>query len=105
MGGSAVHAAYYQVASQQYFSSAFAEPYRSSPKRMKALYRGYARCRQLLSNAKLPSQICMATDHECFYVWLTAEFQMYLVVVRGTSTGVIGQFYQWVKSQEKNIFV
>merc|ERR1711974_288105 len=69
------------------------------------VFRSYGRCRALLRKAKLPSQICIATDHECFYVSLAAEFHMYLAVPRGISTGVIGQFYQWVKSQEAHIFV
>lgn len=59
----------------------------------------------LLKNAKLPSQICIATDHECFYVSLAAEFHIYLTVPRGISTGVIGLFYQWVKCQEAHLFL
>lgn len=99
-----IHAAYFIPTLQQYFSSAVAPEYRTR-RRAKMLFRNYGRCRVLLRNAKTPSQICMATDHECFYVSLAAEFHMYLAVPRGISTGVIGQFYQWVKSQEAHIFL
>lgn len=99
-----IHAAYYAPTTQQYFSSAVAQPYQAR-KRMKTLFRNYGRCRQLLKNAKMPSQICVATDHECFYVSLAAEYQLYLAVPRGISTGVISQFYQWVKTQEAHLFL
>jgi len=99
-----IHAAYYVPSSQQYFSSSIAVPYQSR-RRAKALFRGYGQCKLLLRTAKLPSQICIATDHECFFVSLTADFHIYLAVPRGISTGVIGQFYQWVKSQESSLFL
>jgi hypothetical protein len=99
-----IHAAYFMPASQQFFSSAISLPYRSR-RRTKMLFRSYGRCRLLLKNAKMPSQICIATDHECFYVSLAAEFHIYLTVPRGISTGVIGLFYQWVKSQEAHLFL
>jgi len=101
---STIHAAYFVPSLQQYFSSAVAPPYRSR-KRTKVLFRNYGRCRQLLRNTKQPCQICVATDHECFYVFLAAEFHLYLAVPRGTSTGVIGQLYQWFKSQESHILL
>jgi len=99
-----IHAAYFNPVSQQYFSSMIASPYRSR-RRTKMLFRSYGRCRLLLSSARMPSQICIATDHECFYVSFTAEFHIYLTVPRGISTGVIGQFYQWIKSQEAYLFL
>lgn len=99
-----IHAAYFIPSSQQFFSSSIALPYRSR-RRTKMLFRSYGRCRLLLKNAKLPSQICIATDHECFYVSLAAEFHIYLTVPRGISTGVIGLFYQWVKCQEAHLFL
>jgi len=99
-----IHAAYYVPSSQQFFSSAIAAPYRNR-RRTKILFRSYGRCRLLLRNARMPSQICIATDHECFYVSLAAEFHIYLTVPRGISTGVIGQFYQWIKSQEAYLFL
>jgi hypothetical protein len=99
-----IHAAYFQPGSQQYFSSSVFDRYRSR-RRVKMLFRNYSRCRMLLRTAKMPSQICIATDHECFYVWLTAEFHMYLAVPRGISTGIIGQFYQWIKTQEQHCFL
>merc|ERR1712182_103557 len=89
-----IHSSFFLLSSQQFFSSSISEAYRSR-RRTKMLMRSYGRCRQLLRNTKLPSQICIATDHECFYVWLTTEFHMYLSVPRGISTGVVGQFYQW----------
>eukprot|EP00413_Alexandrium_margalefii_P024788 CAMPEP_0204555812 /NCGR_PEP_ID=MMETSP0661-20131031/29119_1 /ASSEMBLY_ACC=CAM_ASM_000606 /TAXON_ID=109239 /ORGANISM="Alexandrium margalefi, Strain AMGDE01CS-322" /LENGTH=277 /DNA_ID=CAMNT_0051562911 /DNA_START=15 /DNA_END=844 /DNA_ORIENTATION=- len=82
-----IHAAYFVPSLQQYFSSSIAVPYQSR-RRTKALFRGYGRCRLLLRTAKMPSQICIATDHECFYVSLTADFHIYLAVPRGISTGV-----------------
>merc|ERR1712019_210450 len=91
-----IHAAYYIPSLQQYFSSAIAQTYQSK-RRTKMLFRCYGRCRLLLRTAKMPSQICIATDHECFYVSLSAEFHMYLSVPRGISTGVIGQFFEWIK--------
>merc|ERR1712070_929440 len=94
-----IHAAYFVPSLQQVFSSEISPAYRSR-RRTKMLFRAYGRCRLLLKNAKMPSQICIATDHECFYVSLAAEFHIYLTVPRGISTGVIGLFYQWVKSQE-----
>lgn len=99
-----IHAAYFLPLSHQYFSSSVSEAYRSRG-HIKMLFRNYGRCRLLLRNARLPSEICIATDHECFYVWLTTEFHMYLAVPRGISTGVIGQFYRWVKKQEKHLFL
>mmetsp|Transcript_1500 Transcript_1500/g.2543 ORF Transcript_1500/g.2543 Transcript_1500/m.2543 type:complete len:100 (+) Transcript_1500:1-300(+) len=91
-------------ASQQFFSSAISPPYRTR-RRCKMLFRNYGRCRLLLKNAKLPSQICIATDHECFFVSLAAEFHIYMTVPRGISTGIIALFYQWVKSQEAYLFL
>merc|ERR1712217_113007 len=99
-----IHAAYFVPSLQQFFSSSIAAPY-NSRRRRKMLFRSYGRCRHLLRNAKIPSQICIATDHECFYVSLATEYHLYLAVPRGISTGVIGQFYQWVKSQEAHIFL
>jgi len=99
-----IHAAYFIPSQQQFFSSAIAPHYRSRRK-AKMLFRSYGRCRLLLRSAKMPSQICIATDHECFYVSLASEFHIYLAVPRGISTGVIGQFYQWIKSQEAHIFL
>lgn len=99
-----IHAAYYVPSLQQFFSSSIAAPYHTR-RRRKMLFRSYGRCRLLLRTAKMPSQICIATDHECFYVSLAAEYHLYLAVPRGISTGVIGQFYQWVKSQEAHIFL
>merc|ERR1712110_621103 len=94
-----IHAAYFHPATQQFFSSCVSTPYQPR-RRTKMLFRSYGRCRLLLRNAKMPSQVCIATDHECFYVHISAEYHVYLAVPRGISTGVIGQFYQWVKSQE-----
>lgn len=99
-----IHAAYYIPSMQQFFSSAIAAPYRAR-RRTKMLFRSYGRCRQLLRSARLPCQICIATDHECFYVSIAPEFHIYLAVPRGISTGVIGQFYQWMRSQESHIFM
>ncbi|CAE7946470.1 Vacuolar fusion protein MON1-like A [Symbiodinium microadriaticum] len=99
-----IHAAYYVPALQQYFSSQIAEAYQSR-RRVKMLFRNYGRCRQLLRNAKVPCQICVATDHECFYVSMAADYQLFLSVPRGISTGVIAQFYHWVRSQESHIFL
>merc|ERR1712129_479581 len=99
-----IHAAYFVPSLQQYFSSSVAPPYQTR-RRTKTLFRTYGRCRLLLRSAKMPSQICIATDHECFYVSLTAEYHMYLAVPRGISTGVINQFYQWIKSQETHLFL
>jgi len=99
-----IHAAYFVPSMQQYFSSAVAPAY-CTRRRTKMLFRYYGRCRALLRHAKMPSQICFATDHECFYVSLANEYQMYLAVPRGISMAVIGQFYQWVKAQEAHIFV
>ncbi|CAK0810895.1 unnamed protein product, partial [Prorocentrum cordatum] len=103
--GDIIHAAYFVPSLQQFFSSSIAPPYRSR-RRAKMLFRCYGRCRLLLRNAtKLPAQICIATDHECFYAYLAVDHQLYLAVPRGISTGVIGQFYQWMKSQEAHIFL
>jgi len=102
--GDIIHAAYFVPSLQQFFSSSIAPPYQSR-RRAKMLFRSYGRCRLLLRNAKIPAQICIATDHECFYAYLAADHQLYLAVPRGISTGVIGQFYQWVKSQEAHIFL
>lgn len=99
-----IHAAYFVPASGQFFSSAIAPPYRSR-RRTKMLFRSYGRCRYLLRTAKLPSQICVATDHECFFVSVAAEFHIYMTVPRGISTTVIQQFYQWIKSQEAYLFL
>lgn len=99
-----IHAAYYIPSLQQYFTSAV-KPENSTRRQVKMLFRNYGRCRNLLRGAKQPSQICIATDHECFYVSLATDFHMYLAVPRGISTGVIGQFYQWVKTQEAHIFM
>ncbi|CAE7556873.1 MON1 [Symbiodinium natans] len=99
-----IHAAYYVPALQQYFSSQITEAYQSR-RRVKMLFRNYGRCRQLLRNAKVPCQICVATDHECFYVSMAADYQLFLSVPRGISTGVIAQFYHWVRSQESHIFL
>ncbi|CAE8693545.1 unnamed protein product [Polarella glacialis] len=99
-----IHAAYYALGIQQYFSSAVAPSYRTR-RRVKMLIRNYGRCRLLLRSAKVPCQICVATDHECFYVYLAAEYQVFLAVPRGISVGVIGQFYQWVRNQETHIFL
>lgn len=99
-----IHAAYFVPSLQQVFSSEISPPYRSR-RRTKMLFRAYGRCRVLLRTAKMPSQICIATDHECFYVSISPEFHMYLAVPRGISTGVIGQFYQWVRAQEAHIFL
>mmetsp|Transcript_39057 Transcript_39057/g.107605 ORF Transcript_39057/g.107605 Transcript_39057/m.107605 type:complete len:620 (+) Transcript_39057:230-2089(+) len=99
-----IHAAYFVPSLQQFFSSAIAAPHQTR-RRTKMLFRTYGHCRQLLQNAKQPCQICVATDHECFYAFLAAEFHLYLAVPRGTSTRVIGQLYQWFKSQEAHIFL
>jgi len=99
-----IHAAYFVPSLGQLFSSAIAPDYQSK-KQTKMLFRSYGRCRLLLRNAKMPSQVCIATDNECFYVSLHAEFHMYLTVPRGISTAVIRQFYQWVKIQEPHIFL
>mmetsp|Transcript_19865 Transcript_19865/g.46462 ORF Transcript_19865/g.46462 Transcript_19865/m.46462 type:complete len:526 (+) Transcript_19865:57-1634(+) len=99
-----IHAAYYMPALQQYFSSRIAEPYQSR-RRVKMVFRNYGRCRQLLRSAKVPCQVCVATDHECFYVSMAADYQLFLSVPRGISTGVIAQFYHWVRSQESHIFL
>jgi len=99
-----IHAAYYSPTLQQYFSSAISKPYQTR-RRVKMLFRNYGRCRQLLRTAKVPSQVCVATDHECYYVSISSEYHLYLAVPRGISTGVIGQFYQWVRSQEPHIFL
>eukprot|EP00933_Yihiella_yeosuensis_P045368 TRINITY_DN4073_c0_g2_i6.p1 TRINITY_DN4073_c0_g2~~TRINITY_DN4073_c0_g2_i6.p1 ORF type:complete len:410 (+),score=63.57 TRINITY_DN4073_c0_g2_i6:417-1646(+) len=99
-----IHASYYVTSSQQYFSSAISQPYQTR-RRCKMLFRNYGRCRLLLKHAKVPSQICMATDHECFYVCIAAEYQIYLAVPRGIHTGVIVQFLQWIKSQEAHLFL
>jgi len=99
-----IHAAYFVPSLQQYFSSSVAPPYQTR-RRTKTLFRTYGRCRLLLRSAKMPSQICIATDHECFYVSLREEYHMYLAVPRGISTGVINQFYQWIKSQESHLFL
>jgi len=99
-----IHAAYFVPSLQQYFSSAVAPEYRTR-RRTKTLFRNYGRCRGLLRNAKLPSHICIATDHECFYVSMAADFQVYLTVPRGISTKVIGEFMQWVKAQDSHIFL
>lgn len=99
-----IHAAYFVPSLQQYFSSSIAPPHQSR-RRTKVLFRSYGRCRQLLRRAKQPCQICVATDHECFCVFMAPECHLYLTVPRGTSTGVIGQLYQWFKSQEAHIFL
>lgn len=99
-----LHAAYYMPSSQQLFSSAIAPAYRTR-RRTKLLFRMYGRCRLLLRSAKQPAQICIATEYECFYVSVAAEFHVYLAVPRGISTGVIGQMYQWIRCQESHIFI
>lgn len=99
-----IHAAYYVPALQQFFSSAIAPQYRSR-RRTKMLFRMYGRCRYLLRTAKLPSHISVATDHECFVVSLASEVQLYLAVPRGISTGVVTQFYNWIKVQEPHLFL
>eukprot|EP00927_Polykrikos_kofoidii_P015732 TRINITY_DN17027_c0_g4_i1.p1 TRINITY_DN17027_c0_g4~~TRINITY_DN17027_c0_g4_i1.p1 ORF type:complete len:772 (-),score=137.59 TRINITY_DN17027_c0_g4_i1:56-2311(-) len=99
-----IHAAYFLPSVQQFFSSAIA-PYHDTRRRSKMLFRSYGRCRALLRKAKRPAQICVATDHECFYVFLAADFHLYLTVPRGTTTGVIGHLYQWFRSQESHLFV
>lgn len=99
-----IHAAYFVPSLQQYFSSAIAPAHRTR-RRAKLLFRCYRRCRALLRRAKQPCQICIATDHECFYVFLAQEFNLYLTVPRGTSTGVIGQMYHWFKSQEGHVLL
>ncbi|CAJ1419762.1 unnamed protein product, partial [Effrenium voratum] len=99
-----IHAAYYVPGLQQYFSSRVAESYQSRH-RVKMLFRSYGRCRQLLRGAKVPCQICVATDHECFYVSMAADYQLFLSVPRGISTHVIAQFYHWVRTQEAHIFL
>lgn len=71
----------------------------------KYIFRNYSKCTQLMMHCALPSQICVATDSECFYVWLQPEFRMFLTVPRGISTSVIGQFYQWIQAQELFIFL
>lgn len=99
-----IHAAYYLPGLQQYFSLQIAEPYQSRH-RVKMLFRNYGRCRQLLRNAKVPCQVCVATNHECFYVSMAADYQLFLSVPRGISTSVISQFYHWVRTQESYIFL
>ena len=99
-----IHAAYYLPGLQQYFSSQIAEPYQSRH-RVKMLFRNYGRCRQLLRNSKVPCQVCVATNHECFYVSMAADYQLFLSVPRGISTSVISQFYHWVRTQESYIFL
>eukprot|EP00928_Gymnodinium_smaydae_P014778 TRINITY_DN15431_c0_g1_i1.p1 TRINITY_DN15431_c0_g1~~TRINITY_DN15431_c0_g1_i1.p1 ORF type:complete len:648 (-),score=157.71 TRINITY_DN15431_c0_g1_i1:49-1992(-) len=99
-----IHAAYFVPPLQQFFSSAVAAPYNTC-RRTKLLFRRYGRCRAMLRRMKQPCQVCMATDHECFYVFLAPEFQLYLAVPRGTSTGVIGQLYQWFRAQEAHVFL
>ncbi|CAK8997780.1 unnamed protein product [Durusdinium trenchii] len=99
-----IHAAYYVPTLQQYFSSQIAEPYRSR-QRVKMLFRNYGRCRQLMRTAKVPCQTCVATNHECFYVSMAADYQLFLSVPRGISTSVIAQFYHWVRTQESHIFI
>eukprot|EP00392_Amoebophrya_sp_AT5.2_P000105 g105.t1 len=95
-----IHGCYYLEATQQYFSSAVKPPYEG-----KYIFRNYSKCTQLMMHCALPSQICVATDSECFYVWLQPEFRMFLTVPRGISTSVIGQFYQWIQAQELFIFL
>ncbi|CAD7925933.1 unnamed protein product [Amoebophrya sp. A120] len=95
-----IHGCYFLEASQQYFTSAVREPY--DPK---YIFRNYSKCSELMLHCARPSQICVATDSECFYVWLQQDFRMFLTVPRGISTSVIGQFYQWVQTQELFIFL
>jgi len=72
----------------------------------KYIMRNYAYCKhQLLRHLKTPKQVCVATENECFYVWSMPEFELYLTVPRGISTSVIGQFYQWLKSQRDYLFL
>lgn len=51
------------------------------------------------------SQVCLCTTYECFLVWWTEDFHMYLTVPRGTPTSVITHAYQWVKSAEDFLFL
>eukprot|EP00929_Paragymnodinium_shiwhaense_P002730 TRINITY_DN10301_c0_g1_i2.p1 TRINITY_DN10301_c0_g1~~TRINITY_DN10301_c0_g1_i2.p1 ORF type:complete len:341 (+),score=66.35 TRINITY_DN10301_c0_g1_i2:1648-2670(+) len=99
-----IHAAYFVPPLQQFFSSAVVFP-QQTRRRTKMLYRAYGRCRELLRRAKQPCQVCVATDHECYYVFLAPEFHLYLTVPRGTSTAVIGQLYQWFRTQDNHIFL
>ena len=88
-----VHAAYCLPPSQQFFSSTIVGCAPDS-ETAKQVFRTYGDCRKMLKNSKKPAQICVTSEHECYYVWLTKEFEMFLCVPRGTSTGVIGQFLQ-----------
>lgn len=99
-----IHGCYFLQKSQQYFSSAMKPPYDTKAKR-KYIMQHYGRCRELSQHGKLPTHICVATAHECFYVWCTPEYHLYLTVPRGITTSVIGQFYQWVNAQSLYIFL
>ena len=99
-----VHAAYCLPPSQQFFSSCVVGCTPDS-EATKQVFRTYGDCLKMMAHSKKPAQICVTSEHECYYVWLTKEFQMFLCVPRGTSTGVIGQFYNWIKAMEAVVFL
>ncbi|KAF4686924.1 Golgi transport complex subunit 3 [Perkinsus olseni] len=85
---------------------------------VKEIHTRYAQCVEVMRSREktsgrmaaghsmlLPQQVCLCTTYECFLVWWTEDFHMYLTVPRGTPTSVITHAYQWVKSAEDFIFL
>lgn len=96
-----IHGAFFVPLTQQFFSTAINGP----ASKRKHIIQKYGVCKKRLAGAKKPAQICVATNHECFFVWLTINFHLYMCVPKGISTLVVTQFYQWVRKQELYIFL
>ncbi|KAF4737126.1 Golgi transport complex subunit 3 [Perkinsus olseni] len=115
-----IHVAMYLPASSQLFSSKvdYNVDGISRGHLVKEIHTRYAQCVEVMRSREktsgrmaarhsmlLPQQVCLCTTYECFLVWWTEDFHMYLTVPRGTPTSVITHAYQWVKSAEDFIFL
>ncbi|KAF4677965.1 Golgi transport complex subunit 3 [Perkinsus chesapeaki] len=106
-----IHVAMYLPASSQLFSSRVDYDIRgiSRGHLVKEIHIRYGQCVEVMRSREkssgrmvagkkilLPQQVCLCTTYECFLVWWTEDFHMYLTVPMGTPTSVITHAYQWI---------